>query len=330
MPIAEHIEIAKSIDGYVREQLGLLKPVESSWQPSDFVPNSSQEDWFERVKEFRQKAEGIPDDVLVVLVGSMVTEEALPSYQTSFNRLEGVKDATGASDTGWAQWSRGWTAEENRHGDLLNRYLYLTGRVDMRSVEVTIQYLIRNGFDPKHDSDPYNGLIYAAFQERATRYSHAKVAQITRGAGDANLGNICSTIAGDEARHEEAYKLFVGKILERDPSGGVLALRLMMERMIVMPAHTMYDGQNRNLFAEFSLIAQRLGVYTFQDYIQIIDQFLEQWKIASLTQLSGDAAAAQEYLCRLPNMLKRRTAFMEGRVKPGSQVSFPWINGRKV
>ncbi|MBI3831126.1 MAG: acyl-ACP desaturase [Planctomycetes bacterium] len=330
MSLAERIEITKAMDGFVREQLGLLKTVEASWQPSDFVPNSSQEDWFERVKEFRQKAAGIPDDVLVVLVGSMVTEEALPSYQTSFNRLEGVKDANGASDTGWAQWSRGWTAEENRHGDLLNRYLYLTGRVDMRSVEVTIQHLIRNGFDPKHDSDPYNGLIYAAFQERATRYSHAKIAHLTRGAGDSNLGGICGTIAGDEARHEEAYKIFVGKIVEVDPSGAVLALRLMMERMIVMPAHTMYDGQNKNLFAEFSIVAQRLGVYTFQDYIQILDQFLEQWKIAALTQLSSEAAAAQEYLCRLPAMLRRRTAFMEGRVKAGIPMGFLWINGRKV
>jgi hypothetical protein len=48
----------------------------------------------------------------------------------------GVDDPTGVSDSVWARWSRGWTSEENRHGDLLNRYLYLTGRVDMRSIEV--------------------------------------------------------------------------------------------------------------------------------------------------------------------------------------------------
>jgi acyl-[acyl-carrier-protein] desaturase len=35
-----------------------------------------------------------------------------------------------------------WTAEENRHGDLMNKYLWLTGRVDMRAVETTIQNLI--------------------------------------------------------------------------------------------------------------------------------------------------------------------------------------------
>src|SRR6185503_2574872 len=98
----QRIEIARAMDGFVSSRLQLLKPVESSWQPSDFVPNSSNEDWFDRVRAFRQKAQDLPDEVLVVLVGSMVTEEALPSYQTSFNRLEGVKDQTGASNTGWA------------------------------------------------------------------------------------------------------------------------------------------------------------------------------------------------------------------------------------
>jgi hypothetical protein len=37
------------------------------------------------------------------------------------------------------------TAEENRHGDVMKTYLYLTGRVNMRSVEVTIQNLISSG-----------------------------------------------------------------------------------------------------------------------------------------------------------------------------------------
>ena len=30
------------------------------------------------------------------------------------------------------RWTRQWTSEENRHGDLMNKYCYLTGRVNMR------------------------------------------------------------------------------------------------------------------------------------------------------------------------------------------------------
>lgn len=30
------------------------------------------------------------------------------------------------------RWTRQWTSEENRHGDLMNKYIYLSGRVNMR------------------------------------------------------------------------------------------------------------------------------------------------------------------------------------------------------
>ncbi|CAH8342886.1 unnamed protein product [Eruca vesicaria subsp. sativa] len=108
----------------------------------------------------------------LVLIGDMITEEALPTYQTMINTLDGVRDEIGASPTPWAVWTRAWTAEENRHGDLLNKYLYLSGRVDMRQIEKAIQYLIGSGIDPKTENNPYLGFIYTSFQERATFISH--------------------------------------------------------------------------------------------------------------------------------------------------------------
>lgn len=122
-----------------------LKPVEKCWQPQDHLPDPSLESFYDEVKELRARASELPDDYLVVLVGDMITEEALPTYQTMLNTLDGTKDETGASPTPWGTWTRAWTAEENRHGDLLNKYLYLSGRVDMKSIEKTIQYLIGSG-----------------------------------------------------------------------------------------------------------------------------------------------------------------------------------------
>jgi hypothetical protein len=58
----------------------------------------------------------------------MITEEALPTYMAMLNTLDGVRDETGAAATPWAKWTREWTAEENRHGDVMNKYMYLTGR----------------------------------------------------------------------------------------------------------------------------------------------------------------------------------------------------------
>ena len=62
--------------------------------------------------------------------------------------------------TPWARWTRAWVAEENRHGDLMNKYCYLSGRVNMKAVELTIQNLITSGMDPKTENNPYYGFIY--------------------------------------------------------------------------------------------------------------------------------------------------------------------------
>jgi len=142
----QKIEIFKSLDKWAKENILVhLKHVEKSWHPQDFLPNPASEGFMEQVTEIRKQAREIPDDYFVVLVGDMITEEALPIYQTMLNTLDGVRDETGASLTSWAIWNRAWTAEENRHGDLLNKYLYLSGRVDMKQVEKTIQYLIGSG-----------------------------------------------------------------------------------------------------------------------------------------------------------------------------------------
>jgi len=320
-------EVIKSIEEFVGDQLGtLLKPVEESWQPSDFLPDLSKESWHEGVTELRVRAAALPDDLLVVLIGDMITEEALPSYQTWLNRLRGITDLTGASGTAWARWSRGWTAEENRHGDILNRYLYLTGRVDMQAVERTIHYLLNSGFDPHTENDPYLGFVYTSFQERATKISHRNVATLSMRAGETALKEICGLIAGDEARHERAYKLFMTKIFEADPSNALLSFAEMMKKKITMPAHLMFDGQDCDLYAKFSRVAQRIGVYTVVDYAEIIEDLVQHWQISGLTGLTSAAVNAQDYLCTLSERYKK----LASRVLADGSDSFSWIYGRTV
>lgn len=142
----QKLEVMHSLDPWVRDTLlPLLKPVAKSWQPQDFLPDASSESFFWDVRELQSRARELPDDYFVCLAGATITEEALPTYQTWLNTLEGVRDETGCGASPWGVWTRAWTAEENRHGDLLNRYLSLCGRVDMRMIEQTIQYLIGYG-----------------------------------------------------------------------------------------------------------------------------------------------------------------------------------------
>uniref|UniRef100_M1D169 Acyl-[acyl-carrier-protein] desaturase n=1 Tax=Solanum tuberosum TaxID=4113 RepID=M1D169_SOLTU len=127
----EKLEIFKSLEPWVSENvLPLRKPVEKCWQPIEFLPDPSQgpDQFEEEVWALRQRVLGLSDEYFVMLVGNMLTEDALPTYQTLFNTFDGVCDETGSSPCPWAIWTRAWSAEENRHGDLLRTYLYLSGR----------------------------------------------------------------------------------------------------------------------------------------------------------------------------------------------------------
>ncbi|XP_042498564.1 stearoyl-[acyl-carrier-protein] 9-desaturase 6, chloroplastic-like [Macadamia integrifolia] len=331
----EKVEIFKSLNGWAEEKiLPLLKPVEQCWQPHDFLPDSSlPTDVFEgQVRELRERSSELPDDYLVVLVGDMITEEALPTYQSFVNRLDGVNDETGASPDAWATWNRGWTAEENRHGDLLKTYLYLSGRVNMPKIERTIQYLIGGGMDTGTENNPYLGYVYTSFQERATFVSHGNTARLAKEHGDTVLARICGSIAADEKRHENAYVKMVEKLLEIDPSDAMLGIADMMRKKIAMPAYLMYDGQDPNLFDNFAAVAQRVGVYTAGDYADILDFLVRRWKLEKLEGLNSAANEAQDFVCGLASRFRKLHQRAEERAlksKPRT-VGFSWIFDREV
>ena len=287
--------------------------------------------------EIRKRAANIPDDLFVVLVGDMITEEALPTYMNMLNTLEGTKDNSGADAHPWAVWTRKWTAEENRHGDLMNKYLWMTGKVNMKPVETTIQKLIGSGMNPKTDNNPYLGFVYTSFQERATKISHGNTALLAKEAGDPEFAKMCGIIAADEGRHEIAYQRIIDEVLARDPDGAVLAYADMMEKQITMPAHMMCDGQHkartgRDLFVDFAAVAERTGVYTGHDYADIMDHLNKRWDIANITGLGGEAAAAQEYLMKQPARIRKLVAFAEKKAakKPPAKETFSWIYDRPV
>lgn len=276
------------------ELMGLLKPTDKNWQPQDFLPDPESEEFLDNIKEIQKRAEGVSDDLMVVLVGDMITEEALPTYMNMLNTLDETKDITGADGTPWAQWTRKWTAEENRHGDLMNKYMWMTGKCNMKPIETTIQNLIGSGMNPQTDNNPYLGFVYTSFQERATKISHGNTARMALEAGDDKLAKICGIIAADEGRHEIAYQRIIDEVKKRDPDGAVLAFADMMKKQITMPAHLMDDGQHkartgRDLFSDFAAVAERSGVYTADDYADIMEHLIKRWEINSITGLSAEA-----------------------------------------
>mmetsp|Transcript_11276 Transcript_11276/g.33886 ORF Transcript_11276/g.33886 Transcript_11276/m.33886 type:complete len:429 (+) Transcript_11276:175-1461(+) len=332
------LEMINSIAGYVEERvLPVLKDVDKCWQPADLLPDPASDTFIDEVRELRKRTECLPDDYWVVLAGDMITEEALPTYMAMLNTLDGVRDETGAAPTPWGRWTRAWTAEENRHGDTMNKYMYLSGKVNMKAIEVTIQNLIGSGMDPKTENNPYLGFIYTSFQERATKISHGATARHAKELGDGVLGKICGHIAADEGRHEIAYQRIVEKFFELDPSGTMCAFEEMMRKQIVMPAHLMDDLQHkgktgRSLFADFSSVAQDTKTYTASDYADIIDHLVKHWKISEITGLSEEGVKAQEYVGKLSTRVRRLAERAESikQKKTPKPTPFSWVYDRPV
>lgn len=310
--------LEKNVDSFVDQ---FLIPVDKIWQPSDLLPNSESENFIEDVKELREIAKELPYDFWVVLVGDTITEEALPTYESWLMEVEGV-DNEGRN--GWSRWVREWTGEENRHGDLLNKYLYLSGRVNMREVEVTTHHLINDGFDIGTGKDPYKNFVYTSFQELATYVSHNRVSQIAKDFGDKKLSKLCKLIAGDEMRHHHAYSEFVNQIFKVDPSEMMLAFQYMMKQKITMPAHFLRESGQKisTAFEEFSNSAQKIGVYTANDYVDIMQKLIDKWEISKIANLTDEAEKARDYLMKLPS---RMAKISERLVLPDETKIFKWV-----
>ncbi|MDP5158517.1 MAG: acyl-ACP desaturase [Flaviramulus sp.] len=311
--------LEKDVDALIEKY---LIPIEKIWQPTDFLPNSEGDNFFEEVREIRELSKELPYDFWVVLVGDMITEEALPTYESWLMDVEGIDQVD--KENSWGKWVRHWTGEENRHGDVLNKYLYLSGRVNMREIEKTTQYLIADGFDIGTDRDPYKNFIYTSFQELATYISHSRVAKIAKKHGNKQLGKMCQIISGDEMRHHNAYSEFVERIFKVDPNQMMMAFHDMMKRKIAMPAHFLRESGNQisTAFEEFSNTAQRIGVYTSNDYVDILDKLIKRWEIDKITNLNDEAEKARDYLMKLPERMYR----LSERIKiPENSFQFKWV-----
>lgn len=316
LEVMQHLE--KDVESLIEKY---LIPVEKIWQPTDFLPNSESEKFYDELTEIRELSKELPYDFWVVLVGDMITEEALPTYESWLMDVEGVGQVERNS---WSKWVRHWTAEENRHGDVLNKYLYLSGRVNMREIEKTTQHLISDGFDIGTDRDPYKNFVYTTFQELATYVSHNRVAKLAKEKGNKQLAKMCRIISGDEMRHHNAYAEFVERIFTVDPSQMMMAFHYMIKQKITMPAHFLREsgGQVSTAFQEFSNTAQRIGVYTSSDYVDILEKLIVRWDIANIKNLTDEAEKARDYLMKLPMRMRR---LAERMTIPENSYQFKWV-----
>lgn len=333
-----HDEVVQSLEPFVAKKLNLLIPVGKIWQPSELLPDMEDPDWHDKVEDFRKHAARLSDALVVLVTGNAITEEGLPLFTPWLNRIRPIRDKTGTDQNAWARWNRGWGAEEHRHEVVLDRWLYLSRRVDMKQVERTVQYYLNNGFDTHAGLDSYKALLFPTFQEEATELSHKNVGIKARKQGDSYLAEICRRVGGDESRHGEFYIAVWGEIFNQDPEGAMIEFYNMMRTGIVMPAALMSDkellqpgvGQS-DLFKAFSLVAQAEGIYTAYDYANIFGSLLDRWHVRNRT-VSGEAAEAQDKVVKLyEKHVRTADRVMESVYRHRhAPFRFSWIYNRQV
>ena len=92
-----------------------------------------------------------------------------------------------------------------------------------------------------------------------------------------------------------------------------------------MPAHFLREmGQTiGQTFAHFTDAAQRLGVYTSVDYVDILKELIVEWQLESARDLNEAGEKARDYIMKLPDRLTR----IAERIKnPTLEYKFSWIH----
>ncbi|MEO8226160.1 MAG: acyl-ACP desaturase [Gemmatimonadota bacterium] len=307
------IEVLRDLEGKVREMMIAHEEKRDLWFPSDLIGPAPDSCPDTHQATLRKRAEGIPDDARAALALNLLTEEGLPH----FHRLLAVYLG---EDSHWTAWNNLWTAEEDRHGQVLHDYTRDTRLFDQRKLEEMQFEYLRAGFNPEWDHDPYRVFVYTTVQERATQFSHAETGRRIA-EYEPMLGQVLEHVAREEARHFTFYRTVFAEILKRDPDQALHSASFILPS-IDMPGLTIPG------YKEFAEVIRRSGIYGPRDYMRIVQEQIRYWKIDTISGLNELGRKAQEKILAVPERLRRVADIMETRSR-AKTFSFPVVFNRE-
>ena len=272
------------------------------WFPHQLVPYSRGRD-FEPDYEWSPADTHLSDDVRSSLYINLLTEDNLPYYFRTIERMFG-------RDSAWGEWSRRWTAEEGRHSIVIRDYLTVTRALDPVALEHARMAQVSCGQVPE-PATPQDGIVYVALQELATRISHHNTGKVI----DDPVGyEIMKRVASDENRHHLFYRDLCTAALGIDPSGMVAAIEKQV-REFEMPGTGIVD------FDAHARAIARAGIYDFKihhDQI-LLPVVVRHWGIENLTGLSEAGEQARDaLLTRIRRIGKAGERLARRRAEAGS------------
>jgi len=312
--LPQKTEVLRCLELKVEELISSHVLKRKLWFSSDFIPTEEKMiDERASIKtKLRERAKGIKDQVRVALAINLLTEEGLPHFHTLITKYLG-------DNSFWAKWTNMWTAEEDRHGNVIRDYVRDSQIFNFREIELMQYHYVESGFNPDWDMDPYKIFVYTTLQERATQISHKNTGKAA-GEEEPLLSGILSSIASDEAKHFTFYRNVFKEILKIDPNGALVSASA------IMPAIDM-PGISMSNFRELADVVRRSGIYTPWDYKEIVEELIKFWEIESFTELNEIAASAQEKILSIPARLKKIAEYIEQKTK-SKTFSFEFINNR--
>ena len=311
-PIAFKLEVLVDLESVVRDLLEKHESKRELWFPSEFLP-ADEGDLREReIAELRERARGVPDSARVALALNILTEEGLPHFHRVLAENLG-------SRTYWNLWNNLWTAEEDRHGNLLRDYVRDSRLLNFKELERLQFNYIRAGFNPDWGGDPYKIFIYTTCQEKATQISHLNTGRIIADR-EPLLFSIAQKISQDEARHYAFYMNVFKEILVRDPNGALESASAIMPS-VEMPGLSIIN------FNRYADVVRRAGIYGPREYKKIIEQLISLWNIEVLTHLNEFGRKAQEKIIGIPARLEKLIEYIESRCTAKS-FRFDVVYGR--
>lgn len=253
------------------------------WFPHTLVPWSRGRD-FEPDHEWCPEEVGLSDEVRSSLFVNLLTEDNLPYYFRTIERMFGA-------DSAWGVWARRWTAEEGRHSIVIRDYLTVTRAIDPVALERARMAQVTCGQVPEPGT-ALDGFAYVALQELATRIAHHNTGKLLAEVDRAGY-EVMKKVASDENRHHLFYRDLVTKALELEPSGMVQAIERQV-RTFEMPGTGIVD------FDAHARAIAKAGIYDLAiHHDQILQPVVTRlWGVEALEGLTPEAEQARASLVK--------------------------------
>jgi acyl-[acyl-carrier-protein] desaturase len=279
-------ELTPAVERLLERHLAAAK----EWFPHEFVPWGRGRD-FEPGEEWDPAEFSLPDPVRDALFVNLLTEDNLPYYFATIDRMFG--------NGPWGVWARRWTAEEQRHAMVIRDYLTVTRALDLVELERGRMGQVAGGVVPEPDTIA-EALAYVTLQELATRLSHRNTGKLL---GDPAGYEVMARVAADENLHFLFYRDVTAAAIEIDPSAMVVAIDRQV-RDFAMP------GTGISGFAARAASIARAGIYDLAlHHDQVLAPVLRHWKVEELEGLTGEAEEARDrlfhHLARLESVGRR-------------------------